>query len=278
MDSAHSKILVNGYPTNHIFAFDRGLSYGHGLFETIRFACGEPLLWEAHLTRMKLGCERLAIPWQLEWNTKLPEEAQRLCGKTNAIVKIVVTSGTGGRGYRPPKYPEPLRIVSAHPLPSYPKSNSDEGIRVCTCHHRLSDQPQLAGIKHLNRLDQVLASAEWQGSTYQEGIMLDQSGHVVEGTRTNLFGVQLGCLITPSINRCGISGVMRDYLLSLAVQKKISVKEGVFGLDEFQQLPELFVCNSVLGIWPIRSWERKNYQVGDITRSLQGSVQELLGA
>lgn len=272
MDSAKPKVMVNGIFTNSITTADRGLAYGHGLFETIRFDQGAPYLWEAHIQRLQAGCIRLSIPWPENGNQLLLDEARQLCSGHSAIIKILVTAGAGGRGYQPPKRPAPLRILSRFPLPDYPRHYIEQGVALFTCQQRLSEQPQLAGIKHLNRLDQVLASNERQQTACQEGIMLDQMGHVVEGTRTNLFGVAQGVLLTPLLNRCGISGIMRNHLLIQAQKKGIPIEEGDYKLAFFESLPELFVCNSVIGLWPVTSWGNRHYRIGDTTVALQQSI------
>lgn len=275
MASSTPNILVNGKAAKHVPASDRGLAYGHGLFETIRLANGVPLLWEQHLERLKLGCSRLHIEWQEGLEPLLRDEVAKVGAGENSIVKILITSGSGGRGYRLPENQQPLRFVARYPLPDYPEAYYTQGIAVCTCNYRLPHQPQLAGVKHLNRLDQVMASTEWRGTDYMEGIMLDQQGYVIEGTRTNLFGVESGTLITPKLDRCGVAGVMRRFLLEQASSMSLESLEVDYTLDQFMKMPELFICNSVIGIWPIIRWDRQSYNPGTITRRLQSSVEEL---
>lgn len=278
MASSNPHILVDGQAVDHIPASDRGLAYGHGLFETIRMAKDKPLLWKEHLERLKAGCTRLRIEWRDELETVLRDEVAKVSSGEEAIVKILITSGSGGRGYRLPKKQQPRRLVARYPLPEYSGEYYSQGIAVRTCQYRLAHQPQLAGLKHLNRLDQVMASTEWRGSDYMEGMMLDQQGNVIEGTRTNLFGVEQGRLVTPKLDQCGVAGVMRRFLLEQAAAIGLKSAEVDYSLDQFKKLPELFVCNSVIGIWPIRHWDQESYAVGDLTERLQTVVDELFGS
>ena len=276
MNSSFPVILVNGRAVQQVSVLDRGLAYGHGLFETIRVNNGLPQLWQQHLARLKVGCERLFIQWPKDIEAKLTQEVAELCARSDALIKIIFTAGSGGLGYAIPEAQTPMRIVIRYPLPDYPLEYTTAGIAVCTCDYRLAQQTRLAGLKHLNRLDQVLASAEWRGSKYKEGIMLDQQDRVIEGTRSNLFAVDKnGDLLTPQLSRCGVMGVMRQYLIEQAALCHIKVLEGDYSSAQLKAMPELFVCNSLIGIWPIRQWDQHDYSVGEITRRLQLLVKKL---
>lgn len=278
MRSSSPAVLVNGSTQDSLPVTDRGLAYGHGLFETIRVKQGVPLLWTEHLERMREGCKRLRIDWSKAMGTLLAADADRLCAGSDAMLKLIITAGSGGLGYRLPSEQKPLRIVACYPLPDYPDTYQSQGITLYTCRQRLAIQPVLAGIKHLNRLEQVLASGEWQNAGAQEGVMLDQRDYVIEGTRTNLFAVdQQQLLITPDLRDCGIEGVMRRYLLQQASALGIVTCVGRYRVEEFRELPELFVCNSLIGIWPVTAWDNRDYRPGPITAKLQQKVKELFG-
>ena len=174
MISELPKTLVNGESCNTLGVSDRGLAYGHGVFETIRLCHGRPVLWEQHMERMLQGCARLGITVPDQLDTLLTKDVSCLCGSdTDGVIKIIISAGSGGRGYAAPEITDSQRIVSLFPLPSYPIERAEQGIKVITCHYRLPNNPQLAGMKHLNRLDQVLARAEWQDPDVAEGIVLD---------------------------------------------------------------------------------------------------------
>jgi 4-amino-4-deoxychorismate lyase len=185
-----------------------------------------------------------------------------------AVLKIIVTRGAGGRGYRPPEMPEPTRVVSIHAFPDYPHDHWRKGVRMRLCEAWLSDQPLLAGIKHLNRLEQVMARREWDDPDIAEGLMRDAQGYVIEGTMTNLFLVKGRTLLTPELTRCGVAGVMRAVVLDLAERLSIPAVVGPVSLADVAGADSLFLTNSVIGIWPVRVFEDTTYAPNALTRRL----------
>lgn len=170
-------ILVNGKVSSRIEIADRGLQYGDGLFETIAIRDERAILYSSHLKRLEDGCRRLSIP--LIARRILDKEIFKLCrGVSRGVLKVIVTRGSGGRGYQPPSQPQPTRILSVHPWPNYPSLFIEYGITLRVCHTSLGYNPCLAGIKHLNRLEQVLARSEWENPMIPEGLMLDSQGQV----------------------------------------------------------------------------------------------------
>jgi len=263
--------LINGIEASSIDAQDRGFQYGDGLFETLRIRDGRPCLWSAHMARLAHGCERLGLPMPDE--ALLCDEADRLCrGEADGVLKIVLTRGSGGRGYRPPQDSTPMRLLARFPTPDYPPENRTQGVAVRICDTRLGLNPALAGFKHLNRLEQVLARAEWDDIDIAEGLMQDIEGNVIEGTMSNLFVVQAGTLRTPELSRCGVAGVMRAQVMAGAEALGIPVGEGRLGLRDLAAADELFLCNSVIGIWPVRRLARRDYVPGPLTARLLAAV------
>lgn len=266
-------VLVNGTPADAIGAGDRGLHYGDGLFETFAVRDGRPLCWEAHLARLSAGCRRLRLP-QPDAD-RLREEARRLCdGVVIGVLKLIVTRGTGGRGYAAPATVQPTRILLRYPWPAHPPEYGETGVRVRVCDTRLGGNPALAGIKHLNRLEQVLARREWDEPDIAEGLMLDEGGRVVEGTMTNLFMVSRGRLLTPSLERSGIAGIMRQLILGEAAAVGLPAGEASLGLDELQAADEIFLSNSVIGIWPVRELAGRVFKVGPVAGRLTRALAE----
>ncbi len=256
-------MLVNGEQQNTVAIMDRGFQYGDGLFETIEIHANQPIFLEQHLQRLNTDSQRLYLP-QLDLDL-LRVEIKKICQNVgNAVLKIIITRGSGGRGYRQPDNIQPTRILSLHPFPEYPQSYYIDGIVVRICKTRLGLNPILAGMKHLNRLEQVMARAEWNNAEIQEGIMLDFNGRVIEGTMTNLFYAKNDELFTASLNLCGIAGIIRGWVF-----EKLSVIEHDFFTEDLLNADEIFVCNSVIGIWAIRELENKRYAVGEITKKLQ---------
>ena len=269
IDKATVLTLVNGNASDTFAIADRGLHYGDGVFETAAIQGGIVEFWVRHEARLKQGCDRLGIP--LPEPALLKSEIEKLCfGQTRGALKVMITRGSGGRGYRPPTGVEcqPTRIVQIHPWPDYPASWGDEGVRIRTCQTRLSQQPLLAGIKHLNRLEQVLARREWQDPDIAEGIMLDTAERVISGSTSNVFFVRDGILHTPELSRCGIAGIIRSVVLEIAAALGIPTQVGEYSLAELSLADEIFLTNSLIGVWPVRQWDEQQFSPGNVARRI----------
>lgn len=266
------RVLVNGESLDHISVFDRGLHYGDGLFETMRVKDGRIPLWPRHWQRLQTGCTRLKMPLPLESDLQ-KDIALLVDGVAEAVIKLIVTRGTGERGYALPARPQPSCILILTDKAAYPVSHKTEGVRLHLCETRLGVNPSLAGIKHLNRLEQVLARSEWQGQEYQEGLLLDIDGHVIEGTMSNIFWVKNNTLYTPELSGCGVAGVMREIVMQLAQQIDISIKIGLWSITELCDAEEIFITNSLIGIWPVSYILNKTFQAGPVTQQLQAKLQ-----
>lgn len=268
------KILVNGQETTDVDVNDRGFNYGDGLFETIAVRGGQPLLWRRHMVRLGEGCERLGIA--APDGAVLDKEARQLCdGVDQAVLKIIVTRGVGGRGYSPAGCGRPTRVTAVYPWPQYPPRFFDDGVALRLCRTRLATGGALTGLKHLNRLEQVLARGEWDDPAVPEGLMLDGEDHIVEGTMTNVFMVFDGVLTTPALDRAGVAGVMRGLVLDTAQRAGIACSIRDISLQELSAAEEVFVCNSVIGVWPVISVDRRVFSPGPVTRRIAESVYEI---
>ncbi|WP_449431783.1 aminodeoxychorismate lyase [Pseudomonas putida] len=265
---------VDGQPATALNLQNRGLAYGDGLFETIAVRAGHPSLLDGHLARLALGCQRLAIDADL---ALIADEIRRYASQLgDGVAKLVVTRGDSQRGYAPLAGAAARRILQGGPVPSYPAANAERGVRLFPCRTRLAEQPLLAGLKHLNRLEQVLARAEWQDSEHAEGLMCDGQGRVIEGVYSNLFLVRDAVLLTADLSRCGVAGVMRGALLEQAQALGIASQVRDLSFDELEQAQEIFVCNSVYGVWPVRAIAALNWSPGPLTRKLQAVARTLL--
>jgi 4-amino-4-deoxychorismate lyase len=267
---------VDGQPADALSLKDRGLAYGDGLFETIAVRGGQPLLLDRHLLRLADGCSRLAIAadHQLIRNELLAYAT----ALDEGVLKLILTRGDSLRGYAPDPSAQARRILQGGPPAVYPVVHGEQGIRLFPCATRLSNQPLLAGLKHLNRLEQVIARAEWQDTEHAEGLMLDRVGRVIEGVFSNLFLVRDGMLITANLKRCGVAGVMRAELLFQAESLGIPTQVTDITLEQLQWADEVFVCNSVYGVWPVRAYAALSWPVGPLTRKLQTIARALLDA
>ncbi len=257
--------LVNGEKTSTVEISDRGFQYGDGLFETLEIEQGRPVFWRQHLARLEQGCRKLGIPFPdvclLE-----SELLHLIDGKTSrAVLKLIITRGSGGRGYRPPEPVLPTRVFSLYPFPDYLDSLRTQGIRVRFCKTRLGHNPNLAGLKHLNRLEQIMARAEWQDSDIHEGLMLDIHDHVIEGTMSNLFCVKDGTLLTPCLDVNGIEGIIRSIILRQSDLQGIQTRITRLERKDILQADEVFLSNSLIGVWPVRQIEQMSYKTGPIT-------------
>jgi len=265
---------LNGERQRCIDVSDRGFQYGDGLFETIEILHGKPLFLDLHLNRLFAGCTRLLIP--MPDYALLQREAENLAmQREQAVMKLIITRGTGGRGYRQPDEIHPTRLFSLHPFPDYPENFYREGVSVRFCQQRLGLNPSLAGIKHLNRLEQVLGRAEWLNADIQEGLMLDMHGNVIEGTMSNVFYVKDRVLYTSLIEQSGVAGIVRAVIIDLAAQLSIeTIKKNILP-EELLQADEMFVTNSIIGIWPVRKLDRQDFVVGPITQELHNAYLAL---
>ncbi|MGE0486567.1 MAG: aminodeoxychorismate lyase [Gammaproteobacteria bacterium] len=267
-------ILVDGIATTAIEATDRGLAYGDGLFETIAWLDGRALALDAHLARLSRDARRLGI--EAPNGQVLANELRRLGRhRDRGVIKIIVTRGSGGRGYRDTRTGAARRIVSIHAWPELPAL--DATLSAFLCRHPISSNPVTAGIKHLNRLDQVMASREWPGDDCFEGLMRDGAGHLVEGTRSNIFLCRGDILVTPSLEMGGVAGVVRAAVLEIAPELGLRCEVRNIAVDELAQADELFVTNSIIGlrsITDVRGDERWCYATVARARALADRLRE----
>jgi 4-amino-4-deoxychorismate lyase len=249
---------VNGVETSAINIADRGLAYGDGLFETMRVVQGQIPLLDWHLKRFLRGVEILGLgaaeQLRRDFTTYISMALEEI--KTNAcldtsIIKVIITRGASGRGYVPPLEAQCQFIVQVFDRPDYPESYSRQGITLKQCEYRLARHPWLAGIKHLNRLDQVLASQELL--SFPEGLLMDYEGHVIEGTKSNILLMKDGRVMTPDLESCGVQGVLRDALIASADQGLgIEIVEADISYEMLQSADGLAMINSIFGLWPVR--------------------------
>ncbi|MFC4761516.1 aminodeoxychorismate lyase [Dyella koreensis] len=263
MSAPAVRMLVNGHAGDVVPALDRGLAYGDGLFETIRFVDGVAPLWPRHMERLRLSCARLLLPAP-DAELLLAEAVQVVQEWVQAVVRITITRGLGERGYALPAVAHPHRVVAGFVAPALTADIYSQGVRLRVCDIRLAEQPRLAGMKHLNRLEQVLARAEWNDLAVADGLLCDTSGRVVSSTMANLFAVIDGGLVTPSLERCGVAGVARAEVLAT---QAVQVRD--IALDELRHASELFLSSSVRGILPVQAVADTVYVPGPATRAMQ---------
>ena len=265
-------VLINGIPGEHISVQDRGFQYGDGIFETLAVANGEPLLWDRHMRRFFHGAARLGLKTPAE--ELLRREAEQVCrDAARGVLKIVLTRGISGRGYTPTMDATPTRTVGLLPWPDYPAHHRTDGVNVQFCRTLITRHNILAGLKHLNRLEQILARMELKNDC-TEGLMQDEAGHVIEGTMTNVFVASRGALLTPDLTHSGVEGVMRGLVLERAGALSIDCRITGLKRGDILGAEEIFLTNSLIGIWPVRQVESREYPAGAVTRRIQEAVRD----
>jgi len=266
-------ILVDGKSGAFVGALDRGLAYGDGVFRTMRAVGGRILYWARHYTKLLHDCRRLGLNCPSEmvlWD----DIASLLAVEPACVVKIVITRGSGGRGYAPPADAMPMRIVASFPVPEIPGDRAVVGIQARWCRTPVSMQPALAGIKHLNRLDSVLARSEWTNGEVAEGLMLDRDGWVIQGTMSNLFIVEGDKLSTPVLDAAGVAGVQRERLLSLAAGIGMRCGQDRITPQRLLAADQVYVSNSVIGLWWLAGLDGRTWEHQDITRVLVERISQ----
>ncbi|MDH2919407.1 MAG: aminodeoxychorismate lyase [Sideroxydans sp.] len=251
-------MLINGQVGQSISIRDRGLLYGDGVFRTLRAQRGIALHQNLHLQKIQQDCAKLGIHCPALSHLE-HELAGLLVQHPNAIIKLIITRGIAQRGYAASADGEPTHLWDVSELPVYPAQNYTLGIALRICELRLSQQPRLAGIKHLNRLENVLAANEPHAAKFAEGLLLDAQGNVIEAIRSNVFIVQSGVLLTPDLTQCGVAGVQRDRVIAYAAQHAMPLQIRTISLAEVLAADEVFLVNSVLGLWSVRECGNRHW-------------------
>ncbi len=268
------KWLIDGRESRSIGVDDRGLAYGDGLFETIAVRGGHCRFFPEHLQRLMDGCERLRIPPPAQ--TVLESEAGGLAKDCDhGALKIIVTRGAGPRAYAAPTKPRPMRVLGLEHTEPGPAEYAQLGVRVRYCEMPISRNPALAGLKTLNRLEQVLARSEWVNPDIQEGLMLDDRRCVTCGTMTNLFMVSDNVLKTPLLAEAGVTGIMRSKIIQQALSAGIEFRELIISTDDVANASEVFLSNALIGIWPIREIEGTVYERGPVTLKIMQALHAI---
>ena len=265
-------MLVNGKPGKLISIRDRGLLYGDGVFRTLRASAGQALHWPLHYQKLRHDCNTLGIVCP-HFALLSAELIDLLKISPDGVIKVIVTRGEGVRGYAPAANVDPAHVWDVFPCPDYPAEWAITGIKARLCELRLGIQPRLAGIKHLNRLENVLAAAEWKDTDIAEGLLMDTADNVIGGTRSNLFVVAQGKLITPELNHCGVAGVQRDRVLAWAKQHNMPLQVRDVSLDEVLHADELFLVNSIMVLWPLRELEMNRWTSFPIATKIRLSLE-----
>lgn len=268
-----TSVLVNGVSTDQLSIKDRAFNYGDGVFETIAVSERRLHYWSEHFQRLKQGCERLAIKPPVE--VELIADIKKMQFPNGpSVLKIVCSRGLGGRGYATTGSEQPSLIISINSWPRFVLDYQQQGVNVRLCQHRLIINPALAGIKHLNRLDQVLARNEWHNEQIQEGLMLDQHGYLLEGVSTNLFVMIDNQWCTAAANECAVAGVIRHAIINKAKLINMNIEERKIHQSELASVQQMMVCNSIWGVVPVNSCDSYQFEISDDCRLLQAEIEK----
>ena len=270
-------MLINGLNSDSVAVLDRGLQYGDGVFETIAFIQGTAPLWDRHMTRLTAGCRTLSLPRQDV--ARLADEARQLLHSDDGlsgrrVVKIIITRGEHGHAYFPGQG-DATRILYTRSWPQRAQQTGVEGIVLHHCQTRLATGSPLAGLKTLNRLEQVVAAAEIRKAGFQEGLLCDADGFMVEALMSNLFWSKRGDLYTPLLDRCGVSGVMRAEVIEQAKQFGMRVHEVRETPEVLESAQAMFLSNA-LGLTAVREFSGRHMDVDAVPLKIRNAIQQLL--
>lgn len=278
---AHTHLyLVNGSFNQAISPFDRGFAYGDGVFRTIKIVGGLPQHWPQHYQKLVADCAAINIVCPSA-ELLMSDLSQLFLADAETeyhptVAKIIITRGEGNRGYTPPAITAPMRVVLKSDMPDYPESRFSEGVTLTVCETRLAEQPKLAGIKHLNRLENVLARMEWHNPDIAEGIMLNMHDNVIECTAANIFARFGDALITPDLQKCGVAGITRQRIIELAPTLSLKPAVETFNLEKLYQADEVVICNSLYGAWQVKAVQVTDTQQSIKTGALSANIRAAL--
>ncbi|PTA50428.1 aminodeoxychorismate lyase [Shewanella morhuae] len=268
-------IWVNGVAQANIDPTDRGIAYGDGLFATMRTGAEGVLFFETHQARLTAGAARLGFQWQM--SEALQQQLQALAIEyPQHCIKLIVTRGVGGRGYTPPETVKPTEIVSVHTIPSHYIQWQQRGICLKTSSIRLGLQPLLAGVKHLNRLEQVLIKSHPLPQGFDDWLVTDIENNVIESSMANVFFIKGNCVFTPSLALCGVAGVMREQVMQALLEQNINIECLPVGAERLIEFDSAFITNSILGIVDVLAIDSLTFTRAPITAQLRQTLSLIL--
>lgn len=268
-----SAYLINGRNDLALSPMDRGLAYGDGVFRTMRVHHGVAHRWALHFEKLAEDCKALGIVCPVA-KVLAAEIRQLFMTDALAVAKIIVTRGESLRGYAVTAASEATRIIVKSPFPSYAEQNFSDGVDLHLCRLRLSRQPKLAGIKHLNRLENVIARMEWDDTRFADGLLLDDKGRVIECTASNIFARFGKMLLTPDLTQCGVAGITRQCILQAAPALGYRPRVAHLPLSRLMQADEIIICNSLYGVWQVKSLNNQHWQPQALAATLRACLQD----
>lgn len=263
--------IINGSFEHTISPLDRGFAYGDGVFRTLVMRNGMPECWPQHYQKLVGDCAAINIVCPSADLLMSDLQQLFLATETN-IAKIIITRGEGERGYAPPAVTTPMRVILKTALRIYPATNFTDGVNLYVCKTQLAAQPLLAGIKHLNRLENVLARMEWTDTNISDGLMLDMQNNVIECTAANIFARFGDTLITPNLNQCGIAGITRQRIIDSAHLFSLKIKIETFNLEKLLLADEVIISSSLYGAWQVKSIGHKTWPANNLANAIRAKL------
>jgi len=268
LEAQYNQYLINGKPSAGLSVNDRGLAYGDGVFRTFLVKSGVPQHWDLQYQKLSQDCQALGI--SCPNNDVLLSDIKNLfTDGTDTVAKIIVTRGESSRGYAFPDGIQASRVVIKSAAPIYPLSNQMQGVKLHLCELKLALQPKLAGVKHLNRLENVLARMEWKDANIADGLLLDSNDNVIECTMSNIFARYGSELITPSLEECGVAGIARARIIENTKRFNLDIKIEALKLNKLMQADEIIICNSLFGAWQVVSFNGKQWAKQGLDKQLR---------
>jgi 4-amino-4-deoxychorismate lyase len=266
--------VVNGDFNQRISPLDRGFAYGDGIFRTMLMRNGQPDHWPLHYQKLVADCAVIGIVCPSA--ELLMSDMQQLFSITEnqlEVAKIIVTRGEGERGYAPPAITNPTRVVIKSSMPQYAADKHTKGVSLHQCETRMADQNKLAGIKHLNRLENVLARMEWHDETLFDGLMLDNKDNVIECTMSNIFARFDNLLVTPDLSICGVAGITRQRIIWLASLLNLKVEIRLLPFTQMAFADEVIICNSLYGALPVHKIGHKKWPIENLAKNIRDALK-----
>ncbi|MCS3433613.1 aminodeoxychorismate lyase [Klebsiella sp. BIGb0407] len=253
--------LINGQWQSDISASDRAIQFGDGCFTTARISSGMVCHQQDHLRRLQQACEVLMIT-EVDWQTLAHEMRMLASENPDAVLKVIISRGSGGRGYSASHCESPVRILSVFPHPTFYQSLREKGIKLALSPVRLGQNPALAGIKHLNRLEQVLIRTHLERTDAEEALVLDSEGRLVECCAANLFWRKGEQVFTPYVNKSGVNGTMRQRIMACLENSRWHCSQVSEPLETLADADEVIICNALMPVIPVRQAENWHYPTG----------------
>ena len=268
--------LINGSFEQSISALDRGFAYGDGVFRTMRVRNGLPVSWPFHYQKLVADCAVIGIVCPsaelLMSDFQKLFERELFAASGDQVAKVVITRGEGERGYAPPVITVPTRVLIKSNMPQYAKAYEEQGVQLHVCDIKLAAQPKLAGIKHLNRLENVIARMEWRDESIFDGLMMSQANQVIECTTSNIFARFGQQLITPDLSQCGVAGITRQRILGLGSVLGFTIATQELSLDQLLGADEVIICNSLYGAFQVTKIGSTSWVKQDLAEKIRKIV------